>query len=804
MPDLYASGSKPAVNATYQTFNLPLFGPSGTPQLNDIAQGPLGDGELLASLADVLDNHPSLIQSMFVDDGNGVYGVRFYVNGQETWVTVNSQLPVSGGNLAYNNAYTGNLTSGLWADLVEKAYAQLSSDGNLAYGAADNAYYSINAGSAYYTLTNLTGASSILYLESTSPNWSGYKTAIINALDAHDDVVLEATTGTTNASGQQLFVANHPYSVIGYDANTGDFIVRNPWGDTGSTQTYVTQFEVSMSDVAAVKGDFVIDNSGAPDVVFTDSEQLAGQPNTTNVIYWRGTTNPSLPSGSSVQLNSLFRAVDTAGASISQYMFQALGDGSIQLNGATNLATAAQQAAGEVVVSAGDLSKLLLTGGTSPGTIDLLVSGNDGQGWGAPTDITVTVDSAPLDVIPTVGTIVTGPVSIAGLFKLIGPDANASGLLYEISVAAGTGYLNLNGGTNLDSNSDTYPPSQVKVSASDLAKLTYTPNSLVGVLNIEVYDGARSSSIAQIPIELGVSAARTISVVSQGEGGLTAISDSAANVFTSLDQLEQMMPSWDLLAVTLTDSSIPTETITSNQLSTDRGVLSIIESTMVLDVTATGSEASIQGMSNIATVVVFSGAASSYTLTEPGNGIVDVGFTAISGVAALQFSDYEVIVASTTPASGAAVSSAQITNLYAAVFAREPDVAGLNFQESYAAAHPTVGIVTLAEYFLTSPEYTSNTAHNYAQTTAGETQFITAIYQNLLDRTPTSAEVTYYLNVIEPMLANLTPGTTAYAQADLLAHATVLAYSSQSPEFIGDVQVTAAHPISAAHWLVLV
>ena len=54
------------------------------------------------------------------------------------------------------------------------------------------------------------------------------------------------------------------------------------------------------------------------------------------------------------------------------------------------------------------------------------------------------------------------------------------------------------------------------------------------------------------------------------------------------------------------------------------------------------------------------------------------------------------------------------------------------------------------------------------------------------------------------MLANLTPGTTAYAQADLVAHATVLAYSSESPEFLSDVQVTAHNPASAQHWLVLI
>ncbi len=55
-----------------------------------------------------------------------------------------------------------------------------------------------------------------------------------------------------------------------------------------------------------------------------------------------------------------------------------------------------------------------------------------------------------------------------------------------------------------------------------------------------------------------------------------------------------------------------------------------------------------------------------------------------------------------------------------------------------------------------------------------------------------------------PDVAGLTPGTAAYAQADLQAHAQVLAYFSQSREFLTDVQVTARHPADAQHWLVLI
>jgi len=58
--------------------------------------------------------------------------------------------------------------------------------------------------------------------------------------------------------------------------------------------------------------------------------------------------------------------------------------------------------------------------------------------------------------------------------------------------------------------------------------------------------------------------------------------------------------------------------------------------------------------------------------------------------------------------------------------------------------------------------------------------------------------------VIVPVLGAATAGTSAYAAAELQAHASVLADFSQSAEFRGDVQVTAQNPSSAQHWLILI
>jgi hypothetical protein len=175
----------------------------------------------------------------------------------------------------------------------------------------------------------------------------------------------------------------------------------------------------------------------------------------------------------------------------------------------------------------------------------------------------------------------------------------------------------------------------------------------------------------------------------------------------------------------------------------------------------------------------------------------------LRNVSALHFSDFTEIVAQ-TPGPASAATTGNITEIYGAVFGREPDVGGLAFYQSYLAANPGTPLTQFAQWFLASPEYANNPVHAYAQTGAGDAQFITDSYHNLLNRTPSASEITYYQNVIAPYIQGLAPGTTAYASAETQAHAQVLAYFSQSPEFLGDVQVTAANPASAQHWLLLI
>jgi hypothetical protein len=157
-----------------------------------------------------------------------------------------------------------------------------------------------------------------------------------------------------------------------------------------------------------------------------------------------------------------------------------------------------------------------------------------------------------------------------------------------------------------------------------------------------------------------------------------------------------------------------------------------------------------------------------------------------TGANALQFSDQTVIVAATPgPANG--VTTGNVTELYSAVLAREPDVGGLAFYQNFLKSNPSTALQTFADFFLNSAEYKGS--HSYAVGTAGDSQFIMDSYQNLLHRTPSTDEVNFYL-------------TNVMSQPD--AHALMLVYFSASAEFLKDVQITASNPASAQHWLLLV
>lgn len=262
-------------SVSYSTVNRPLFGSSG-PSMSDINQGYLGDCYLLSSLAEVASQNSSDITSMFTSNGNGTYGVRFYVNGVAEYVTVNSSLADGGSEFNYG--------SNIWASLAEKAYAQLQASGVVTGNSySGNTWTAIgNGGAPEYALEEITGATAITDFDASSGTWAkvvynqsfgvtnyttGNSTASVQSilaadLAAGDDVVLSSYTNATDSKGMVTLVADHAMSIYGYDTATGMFEVRNPWGSWSSGQYWDTTFEVSLSTLLADGDTITVDNVG--------------------------------------------------------------------------------------------------------------------------------------------------------------------------------------------------------------------------------------------------------------------------------------------------------------------------------------------------------------------------------------------------------------------------------------------------------------------------------------------------------------------------------------------------------------
>ncbi|MCW2274676.1 peptidase C2 [Rhodoblastus acidophilus] len=254
--------------------NLPLFA-SGGPSMNDINQGYLGDCYFLSSCAEVAFQNPSLISSMFTDNGNGTYGVRLYEKGVAHYVTVNSQL--ANGGTIFNHA------ADLWASLAEKAYAQLQASGAYTGNTiSGNSYSAIgNGGNPIYGLEALTGSKALQEFHGTSSGWTGYTlnasfsttayaanqsnstllAELIADLKAHDDVILCSNTNAWDSLGKQTLVAGHALSIYGYNTATGLLQIRNPWG-AASGQRWATTFEVSLDTLRAAGDWIMVDSAG--------------------------------------------------------------------------------------------------------------------------------------------------------------------------------------------------------------------------------------------------------------------------------------------------------------------------------------------------------------------------------------------------------------------------------------------------------------------------------------------------------------------------------------------------------------
>ena len=293
-------GSK---TGTYVKFSNPLFGSSGLPMVTDINQlGLLGDCYLLASLAGVANCEPEVISSMILDNGNGTYGVRFYIQNKPVYVTVNQFLPVDA-----TGKLLGNTSSNLWSSLIEKAYVELNEEPGYLKQTTGNVYKYIDGGLAD-PITEITGRSVTTYNSAnySATGWSGIKNTIVTAIQSGLEVDFGDLSSSTHkvfsSDGKMTFTGGHMFAGIGYDSVTGNFIIRNPWGVIAG-QTFMTQFEASMSELYAEHGALFVADGSLGGMAFSTS--FATTDTTPPVVISFAPTNSAnnVPTSSDIVVN---------------------------------------------------------------------------------------------------------------------------------------------------------------------------------------------------------------------------------------------------------------------------------------------------------------------------------------------------------------------------------------------------------------------------------------------------------------------------------------------------------------------
>jgi hypothetical protein len=241
------------LNPTYQTSTLPLYGTSGVPNYLDVNQGYLGDCYLVSSLAETALQNPSAIESMISNNGNGTYDVRFYVNGQADYVTVNNQLPVMSGGYKWSDNSALEFANGsvAWAALIEKAYVELNEQTAAAQvggHTVGNAYEDIDGGTAA-ALTEITGHSFSTYglsSSTTTTSLNSLMSTLASDWTAHQEIIMSTPSNSTGN-----LVADHMFEVTGVNASAGTITLQNPWNNANSNTGLAMSFTETIKQLAS-------------------------------------------------------------------------------------------------------------------------------------------------------------------------------------------------------------------------------------------------------------------------------------------------------------------------------------------------------------------------------------------------------------------------------------------------------------------------------------------------------------------------------------------------------------------------
>jgi hypothetical protein len=237
----FYGSDRPQTSYTYQFASGSLF--QNGISYEDIKQGGMNDCYLLTGLASTASRTPSTIESMFIDNGDNTFTVRFFRSGVVDYVTVDRYLPTdTSGAFIYASKGSHHTNAGneLWVAFAEKAYAQLNESGWI-YQNNTNTYEGIgNGGYMSDAFAQITGRKSALG-KAIDGN------SIINSFNSFNSGQLVGFGSKTSGVAANI-VAGHAYSLVGYNASTQKFALFNPWGiNTSSSKPGI--IEVSWSEL---------------------------------------------------------------------------------------------------------------------------------------------------------------------------------------------------------------------------------------------------------------------------------------------------------------------------------------------------------------------------------------------------------------------------------------------------------------------------------------------------------------------------------------------------------------------------
>ena len=190
-----------------------------TIDVNDIAQGILGDCYFLAALSGLAEQPERVKRTIVTSEANksGKYSVRFYLRGVPKTITVDDRFPCSHSS-PYEPLFTKPKGKELWTMLLEKAWAKMF-----------KSYANIEAGTIEEALEHLTGAPSFRFQtekQSDDEIWSTLKQA-----DLKKFIVGASSYGDVEKSSG--IVGGHAYTMVSVHEVEGHKLVklRNPWGE---------------------------------------------------------------------------------------------------------------------------------------------------------------------------------------------------------------------------------------------------------------------------------------------------------------------------------------------------------------------------------------------------------------------------------------------------------------------------------------------------------------------------------------------------------------------------------------------